>query len=68
LIITSGAFSVLRYLLLCFPTNPGCWILSSLLFCLCSDANLVRDEYLRSNMDEQGWVPISLIASFPRVS
>ncbi|XP_014501946.1 la-related protein 1C [Vigna radiata var. radiata] len=32
-----------------------------------SDANLVRDEYLRSNMDEQGWVPISLIASFPRV-
>ncbi|XP_027904313.1 la-related protein 1A-like isoform X2 [Vigna unguiculata] len=26
-----------------------------------SDANLVRDEYLRSNMDEQGWVPISLI-------
>ncbi|KAG4389128.1 hypothetical protein GLYMA_06G022100v4 [Glycine max] len=32
-----------------------------------SDANLVKDEYLRSNMDEQGWVPISLIASFPRV-
>ncbi|KAL9312580.1 hypothetical protein ACSQ67_018032 [Phaseolus vulgaris] len=32
-----------------------------------SDANLVRDEYLRSNMDEQGWVPITLIASFPRV-
>ncbi|KAK7409901.1 hypothetical protein VNO78_00286 [Psophocarpus tetragonolobus] len=32
-----------------------------------SDANLVKDEYLRSNMDEQGWVPITLIASFPRV-
>ncbi|XP_028784674.1 la-related protein 1C isoform X2 [Neltuma alba] len=32
-----------------------------------SDANLVKDEYLRSNMDEQGWVSISLIASFPRV-
>ncbi|QCE15597.1 lupus La protein [Vigna unguiculata] len=32
-----------------------------------SDANLVRDEYLRSNMDEQGWVPISLIVSFPHV-
>ncbi|TKY75272.1 La-related protein 1B [Spatholobus suberectus] len=32
-----------------------------------SDANLVKDEYLRSNMDEQGWVPINLIASFPRV-
>ncbi|MED6180789.1 hypothetical protein PIB30_013682 [Stylosanthes scabra] len=32
-----------------------------------SDANLVKDEYLRSNMDEQGWVPITLIANFPRV-
>ncbi|XP_027355233.1 la-related protein 1C-like [Abrus precatorius] len=32
-----------------------------------SDVNLVKDEFLRSNMDEQGWVPISLIASFPRV-
>ncbi|CAI9117043.1 OLC1v1018355C1 [Oldenlandia corymbosa var. corymbosa] len=32
-----------------------------------SDANLVKDDYLRSNMDEEGWVPVSLIASFPRV-
>ncbi|KAK7283744.1 hypothetical protein RIF29_13490 [Crotalaria pallida] len=32
-----------------------------------SDANLVKDEFLRSNMDEQGWVPITLIANFPRV-
>ncbi|KAF3445317.1 hypothetical protein FNV43_RR10492 [Rhamnella rubrinervis] len=32
-----------------------------------SDANLIKDEYLRSNMDDHGWVPISLIASFPRV-
>ncbi|KAL5557824.1 hypothetical protein UlMin_034035 [Ulmus minor] len=32
-----------------------------------SDANLVKDEYLRSNMDDQGWVPVSLIATFPRV-
>ncbi|XP_057422692.1 la-related protein 1C-like isoform X2 [Lotus japonicus] len=32
-----------------------------------SDLNLVKDEYLRSNMDEQGWVPITLIANFPRV-
>ncbi|KAI5640397.1 hypothetical protein M9H77_00183 [Catharanthus roseus] len=31
-----------------------------------SDANLIKDDYLRSNMDDQGWVPISLIASFPR--
>ncbi|KAI4316970.1 hypothetical protein L6164_024890 [Bauhinia variegata] len=32
-----------------------------------SDGNLVKDEFLRSNMDEQGWVPITLIANFPRV-
>ena len=32
-----------------------------------SDANLVKDDYLRSNVDDQGWVPIALIASFPRV-
>ncbi|KAK9271245.1 hypothetical protein L1049_026835 [Liquidambar formosana] len=32
-----------------------------------SDANLIKDEFLKSNMDEQGWVPITLIASFPRV-
>ncbi|KAJ7966904.1 La-related protein 1C-like [Quillaja saponaria] len=32
-----------------------------------SDANLIKDEFLRSNMDDQGWVPITLIASFPRV-
>ncbi|GAB4832958.1 hypothetical protein Ancab_006979 [Ancistrocladus abbreviatus] len=32
-----------------------------------SDANLVRDDFLRSNMDDEGWVPIKLIANFPRV-
>ncbi|XWS20918.1 hypothetical protein CRYUN_Cryun30bG0010600 [Craigia yunnanensis] len=32
-----------------------------------SDANLVKDEFLKSNMDDQGWVAISLIAGFPRV-
>ncbi|KAL3505424.1 hypothetical protein ACH5RR_035265 [Cinchona calisaya] len=32
-----------------------------------SDDNLVKDDYLRSNMDDEGWVPIDLIASFPRV-
>ncbi|KAI0523269.1 hypothetical protein KFK09_005664 [Dendrobium nobile] len=30
--------------------------------------NLCKDLYLRQNMDEQGWVPISLIAGFNRVS
>ncbi|KAK6938991.1 La-type HTH domain [Dillenia turbinata] len=32
-----------------------------------SDANLLKDEYLKQNMDEQGWVPITLIAGFNRV-
>ncbi|XP_042386889.1 la-related protein 1B-like [Zingiber officinale] len=32
-----------------------------------SDENLCRDVYLRQNMDEQGWVPVSLIAGFNRV-
>lgn len=32
-----------------------------------SDANLAGDEFLKSNMDEQGWISIYLIASFPRV-
>ncbi|XP_051149722.1 la-related protein 1C-like [Andrographis paniculata] len=32
-----------------------------------SDNNLMRDSYLRSKMDDQGWVPISLVASFPRI-
>ncbi|KAI3730333.1 hypothetical protein L1987_61503 [Smallanthus sonchifolius] len=32
-----------------------------------SDDNLVKDNFLRSHMDEEGWVPITLIAGFPRV-
>ncbi|PSS31230.1 La-related protein like [Actinidia chinensis var. chinensis] len=32
-----------------------------------SDANLIKDEFLRSKMDHEGWVPIDLIAGFPRV-
>ncbi|KAK6939312.1 La-type HTH domain [Dillenia turbinata] len=32
-----------------------------------SDVNLLKDEYLKQNMDEQGWVPITLIAGFNRV-
>ncbi|OWM74962.1 la-related protein 1C-like [Punica granatum] len=32
-----------------------------------SDDNLAKDEFLKSNMDSEGWVPISLIAGFPRV-
>ncbi|KAJ4964135.1 hypothetical protein NE237_024074 [Protea cynaroides] len=32
-----------------------------------SSENLCKDIFLRQNMDEQGWVPVSLIASFNRV-
>ncbi|KAI3734401.1 hypothetical protein L6452_13869 [Arctium lappa] len=32
-----------------------------------SDENLVKDNFLRSQMDEEGWVPIALIAGFRRV-
>nr|XP_043635167.1 la-related protein 1B-like isoform X2 [Erigeron canadensis] len=32
-----------------------------------SDDNLVKDNFLRSHMDDEGWVPISLIAGFRRV-
>merc|ERR1719409_2119820 len=29
--------------------------------------NLCKDIYLRSHMDEKGWTPLELIASFPKV-
>lgn len=32
-----------------------------------SDDNLVKDQFLRSKMDDQGWVNISVIANFRRV-
>lgn len=34
---------------------------------LVSTNNLCHDTYLRGRMDDQGWVPIDLIASFPMV-
>ncbi|KAL5961540.1 La-related protein 1, partial [Taenia solium] len=33
-----------------------------------SEDNLVRDTFLRSHMDEDGWVPISVIAKFNRMA
>lgn len=44
------------------------FLLVSYLFACYSEDNLVKDDFLRSKMDDQGWVSISLIASFPRVS
>ncbi|VFQ88690.1 unnamed protein product [Cuscuta campestris] len=33
-----------------------------------SNENLIKDMFLRGNMDDQGWVPIKLIAGFKKVS
>ncbi|KAK4781116.1 hypothetical protein SAY87_017222 [Trapa incisa] len=33
-----------------------------------SDENLIKDTYLRQNMDVQGWVPVNLIAGFKKVT
>lgn len=33
-----------------------------------SEQNLVRDQYLRCLMDEGGWVPLALLATFPKVA
>lgn len=32
-----------------------------------SNENLIKDIYLRKNMDDQGWVPLNLIAGFKKV-
>lgn len=32
-----------------------------------SPANLIKDFYLRNNMDANAWVPVSLLMSFPKV-
>ncbi|XP_055803186.1 la-related protein 1C-like [Solanum dulcamara] len=32
-----------------------------------SNENLIKDTYLRQNMDEHGWVPVTLIAGFKKV-
>jgi hypothetical protein len=30
--------------------------------------NLCRDTYLRSHLDEEGWVPLAIICNFPTVA
>ncbi|KAK4710128.1 hypothetical protein R3W88_004641 [Solanum pinnatisectum] len=32
-----------------------------------SNGNLIKDTFLRQNMDEHGWVPVTLIAGFKKV-
>lgn len=33
-----------------------------------SNENLIKDTFLRRNMDQNGWVPVTLIASFKKVT
>lgn len=49
------------------PTTPPTSIILKQIEYYFSDVNLTNDEFLKSNMDEHGWVPVSLIANFPRV-
>lgn len=39
-----------------------------LLIFICSADNLSRDEHLRDQMNDEGWVPVRVIAGFRRVS
>ncbi|KAK9999855.1 hypothetical protein SO802_019458 [Lithocarpus litseifolius] len=61
-----------------YPINPGAPVVSQETVALrtnivkqidyyFSDENLQNDQYLISLMDDQGWVPISIIADFKRV-
>ncbi|KAI9077329.1 hypothetical protein K1719_040642 [Acacia pycnantha] len=34
--------------------------------CTTCYSNLITDEYLQRRMDEQGWVPVRIIAGFPK--
>ncbi|CAL9130385.1 unnamed protein product [Musa acuminata var. zebrina] len=47
--------------------DPQCASLLKQIDYYFSSDNLCRDVFLRNNMDEKGWVPISLIAGFNRV-
>nr|XP_010933359.1 la-related protein 1C [Elaeis guineensis] len=46
--------------------HPRAMLLKQINYYFSSD-NLCKDIFLRRNMDEQGWVPINLIAGFNRV-
>ena len=52
----------MKMLLACTPYN---FVYS--LWCFFSDTNLDRDSFLKSLMDDHGWVAISKVADFNRV-
>ncbi|KAF9530045.1 hypothetical protein CPB83DRAFT_763940 [Crepidotus variabilis] len=51
-----------------FPLDSTRYYLLGQLEYYLSPQNLAQDFYLRQNMDERGWIPIPLIASFNRVT
>ncbi|KAG0697896.1 hypothetical protein DFH29DRAFT_944172 [Suillus ampliporus] len=51
-----------------FPLDPTRSCLLGQLEYYLSSENMAQDFYLRQRMDDQGWIPISLIASFNRVT
>lgn len=52
---------------LSFPLDPTQPCLLNQLEYYLSPQNMAQDFFLRQRMDDQGWIPISLIASFNRV-
>jgi len=50
-----------------FPLDPTRWFLLGQLEYYLSPQNMAQDFFLRQQMDSQGWIPVSLIASFNRV-
>lgn len=54
----------LSYALLSFVIHKVFYLPIMMLF---SDSNLDHDNFLKSLMDEHGWVPISKVADFNRV-
>ncbi|KAG7446791.1 winged helix DNA-binding domain-containing protein [Guyanagaster necrorhizus] len=50
-----------------FPLDHTRWYLLGQLEYYLSMQNMAQDLFLRRQMDAQGWIPISLIASFNRV-
>ncbi|KAK0446065.1 winged helix DNA-binding domain-containing protein, partial [Desarmillaria tabescens] len=52
---------------LTFPLDSTRWYLLGQLEYYLSVQNMAQDLFLRRQMDAQGWIPISLIASFNRV-
>jgi hypothetical protein len=59
--------SVTSWMMQCTFSGVDLVVLDLLIMMFFSDANLECDKFLKSLMDEHGWVPVSKIADFNRV-